>query len=394
MTLDYQKVSEQVQLLGAEAPARLLRLKELRQQARDLLMAHAGEAERLNRKIDTIVRLHDPNLRCARPAAGPQGTYESLNSTHALPPVPRQGTILAADGSQINPDRHAAVNFGLINIGSIQMSIGSTDAPRVSLQSELIFGDRLYSTEGTIGEAQLALMRDLRERKQLAELSDIASPPVFTFTDGPMELWGGRDAETSREFQKSMEEYREVLNRLEGLSVATAGYVDKPASNLVVRLLEVASLPEDQLPKTRATSPLRGVLDRGLLWDLLSPGERSSIFAIQSNSAKNYPGPLELHFFYLNVGRSGHPWLARVEVPSWVVSSPGMLDDLHSILLQQCRVLGNRPYPYLLHRAHEAALVTWQDRQQVAAMIEMELRSRGVDVGEASQKQALKDLER
>jgi len=209
-----------------------------------------------------------------------------------------------------------------------------------------------------------------------------------------MELWGGRDAETSREFQKSMEEYREVLNRLEGLSVATAGYVDKPASNLVVRLLEVASLPEDQLPKTRATSPLRGVLDRDLLWDLLSPGERSSIFAIQSNSAKNYPGPLELHFFYLNVGRSGHPWLARVEVPSWVVSSPGMLDDLHSILLQQCRVLGNRPYPYLLHRAHEAALVTWQDRQQVAAMIEMELRSRGVDVGEASQKQALKDLER
>ncbi len=77
-----------------------------------------------------------------------------------------------------------------------------------------------------------------------------------------------------------------------------------------------------------------------------------------------------------------------------MVSSPGMLDDLHSILLQQCRVLGNRPYPYLLHRAHEAALVTWQDRQQVAAMIEMELRSRGVDVGEASQKQALKDLER
>jgi hypothetical protein len=203
------------------------------------------------------------------------------------------------------------VNFGLINIGAIQMSIASADASRVSIQSELIFGDQLYSKEGTIGEAQLALMRDLRERKKLAELSAIASAPVITFTDGPMELWGGRDSETSREFQKSMEEYREVLKRLEGLQVATAGYVDKPASNLVVRLLEVASLPDDQLNKMRETFPLRGVLDRDLFLELLGPGERSAIFAIQSNSAKNYPGSLELHFFYLNVGRSGHPWLAR-----------------------------------------------------------------------------------
>jgi hypothetical protein len=161
-----------------------------------------------------------------------------------------------------------------------------------------------------------------------------------------------------------------------------------------VRLLEVGSLPEDQLSKMRETFPLRGVLDRDLFRDLLKPGERSAIFAIQSISAKNYPGSLELHFFYINVGRSGHPWLARVEVPAWVVSTPGMLDNLHAILVQQCQVLGNRPYPYLLHRAHEAALVTWQDRQQVAAMIEMELRKQGVEVGEASQKQALKELGR
>lgn len=69
-----------------------------------------------------------------------------------------------------------------------------------------------------------------------------------------------------------------------------------------------------------------------------------------------------------------------------------MLDQLHAILVQQCRILGNRRYPYLLHRAHEAALVTWQDRQQVSSMIELELRQRGLEVGEASHKQALKDL--
>jgi NurA domain len=101
---------------------------------------------------------------------------------------------------------------------------------------------------------------------------------------------------------------------------------------------------------------------------------------------------LELHFFYLNVGRMGKPWLARVEVPGWVVASQELLDNLHAVLVEQCRSLGSRPYPYLLHRAHETALVSLEEREQVTQMIALEYRRLGVPFQGQSNKQANKDL--
>ena len=69
-----------------------------------------------------------------------------------------------------------------------------------------------------------------------------------------------------------------------------------------------------------------------------------------------------------------------------------MLDFLHATLVQQCRVMGSRPYPYVLHRAHEAAVVKLEEKDQVTQMIVNELHRRGVEVGEMSNKQVAKDL--
>ncbi len=170
-----------------------------------------------------------------------------------------------------------------------------------------------------------------------------------------------------------------------------AGYVDKPAANLLVRLLEVATLPEDELQNVRKIHPLLGVTDRALLENRLAPGERSAVYAMQSRSAVQYQDVLALHFFYLNVGRDGHPWLARVEMPAWVVEDPVQLDALHAILVAQCQILGSRPFPYALHRAHEAAVVTLDEGQQVREMIMHELLNRGVQLGSKSNKQVAKD---
>jgi hypothetical protein len=174
--------------------------------------------------------------------------------------------------------------------------------------------------------------------------------------------------------------------------VTTAGYVDKPSANLVVRLLEIVETPLADLPQIKDCHPLRGVSDLYIYRDLLAPGERSAIFAMQSQSVKNYTGPLGLHFFYLNVGREGHPWLARVEIPAWVADNPEMLDHLQAVLVHQCQLMGSRPYPYLLHRAHETAVVTQEEKAQVTQMIALELRRRGVEVGEQSYKQSAKGL--
>jgi hypothetical protein len=216
---------------------------------------------------------------------------------------------------------------------------------------------------------------------------------VITFTDGPVELWGVRDAspEETTTFQESMAQYLQALSQLAEMEAITAGYVDKPAANLVVRLLEVAwAVPED-LANIRRYQPLRGVTDKVLFRDLLAPGERSAVFALQSQSARSYPGLLALHFFYLNVGRPGRPWLARVEIPAWVAETPQALDALHAVLIDQCRIMGTRPYPYLLHRAHETAVVSLDERDQVTQMIIMELRQRGVSIEGPSHKQFAKD---
>jgi len=391
MALDFQQVREQVKKLGEDASARANGLRDARTLAFESLRKNACEYERLNGIVEGIIHKYDPNLRCALPAQGPGGDSEPLDAHFPLPALPVRATILAADGSQIAPDRHAAVDYSLINVGSIQMRLGKPDSPELTVTSELIYGDVLYSGTGVLTDARLALQRDLKERSRLVALAEQVEAPVITFTDGPIELWGSADVESGDEFRKSLETYLQVLNRLKELGVTTAGYVDKPAANLVIRLLEVAMLPKELLAEVKKTYPLKGVSDRYLFQDLLKPGERSAIFAIQSRSALKYQDNLALHFFYLNVGRSGHSWPVRVEVPAWVAQNQEMLDNLHSVLVHQCRILANRPYPYLLHRAHEAAVVSLEEKDQVTQMIALELRQRGVEVDEISNKQFAKD---
>jgi len=376
--------------MGKSAPARQEELRIKREEALALLQNYAGEIEELRRKVREAV-LQDASLRCALPVLLPDSTPQPLDGHFPLPSLPAQATILAADGSQINLDRHAEVEYGLVSVGAIQMRLGSPQPPSTTVRCELIHDEQLEN----LTEASLALKRDLKERSMLVELAAQAPAPVITFTDGPMELWGSKDAtsaEQASEYQQSLKQYLGVLDQLCSLGAITAGYVDKPSANLVVRLLEVARAAPEDLRDLRQYRPLRGVSDWYIYKVLLEPGQRSSIFAMQSQSAKNYPGLSALHFFYLNVGRLGHPWLARVEAPGWVIGNQTRLDSLHAVLVDQCRILGGRPYPYLLHRAHETALVSHQERDQVTNMIVLELRKRGIDIEGISQKQAVKNL--
>ena len=117
------------------------------------------------------------------------------------------------------------------------------------------------------------------------------------------------------------------------------------------------------------------------------------MFGIQSSSEKNYKGALSLHFFYLNVGTDGHPWPVRVEIPKWVADDEAKLNLLHATLVSQCRVMGSKPYPYLLHRAHETAVVKMEEKQQIEQLLALELRRNNEDVDDGSFKQSAKDLQ-
>ncbi|MCL5429287.1 MAG: DNA double-strand break repair nuclease NurA [Chloroflexi bacterium] len=386
MPLDFISVKQQIREIAKNAPAEAERINRLRSQARDLLAANADKGAALRARVEQAARL-DSWLRSAKP------TDEPLTSAHPLPKAPAQATVVAADGSQINPNRHQAVNYFLVNIGAITMLAGSGQPPNLRTDSYLHFAE--YSASGTYSDDQVGLERDKGERVLLAQLAAAAKEqPVITLTDGPLELWGGRsrDPEEIASFEKNLNKYLEALEALHKTGAATAGYVDKPRADLVVRALEVAATPDTQLADIRKQRPLRGVTDNDLFAGILKPGERSAIFGLQTHLSDRYADSLALHFFYLNVGSEKAPWLARVEIPAWVMANSDSLNALHAVLMQQCGILAGRPYPYVLHRAHEIAIVSREEKEQLTNMLVGELQAQGVHVGSASHKQALKDL--
>ncbi|HEX9013128.1 MAG TPA: DNA double-strand break repair nuclease NurA, partial [Anaerolineaceae bacterium] len=85
------------------------------------------------------------------------------------------------------------------------------------------------------------------------------------------------------------------------------------------------------------------------------------------------------------------PYLARVELPAWVAEDAQAVDLLHAALVSQSRVLGARPYPYALHRAHEVAVVSLAEKDQLEQMLLAEMARRGMPPGEKSNKQIHKD---
>jgi hypothetical protein len=383
MTIDYQQVIQKIREIAAGAKQSDEQINARRLRASSLLEAHAKRLDELLHKVEQACE-HDPGLRCALPVS------EHLNASFELPDLPPRVTLIAADGSQINPDRHAAIFFSLINVGAIVFEPGSGKTPDIYTFSDLKYGEELYTDAGIIGEDLIALGRDLAERQKLLDLAANYPAPVVALTDGPVEVWGPKDG-SSEAYRRTLETHLLVLSRLQDRDVTLGGVVDKPGANLVVRLLEIAEMHLEDLKDIRKKSSLRGVSDRWLFRQL-PPGARSAVFGLQSSSRAHYKGVLALHFFYLNTSSDPHPNLVRVEIPAWVAQDESKLNMLHATLISQCRILGARPYPYILHRAHEIAVVKLQEKQQVEQMLMLELRKAGTEVGELSSKQSAKGL--
>ena len=386
MSLDFQQVRQQIQQLAEGAPAREERRRNLLEEADRLLTRHAMDLDYLREKVERAAA-QDQYFRSAVPVS------EALNDSFPLPDMPAEATLIAADGSQINPDRHLGIEYCLVNVGAIQMSLGQHNAPTTTIQSTLYYGEEIFSMQEKI----VALIRDTREREILADLAKGISGTVVTFTDGPVELWGREvalDTEEKQDEKKFFQRYQDALAELHKHKTITSGYVDRPRSDLLIRLLELA-------PDTKKTADarknrwLRGILDTEILEQIIRPGERSAIFELLSPTSKKYRSIFSLHFFYLNVSlNEGKPMLARVEFPAWVAQDPSMVNALHAILVQQCQIVPTKQYPYLLTRADETAVVSLDEKEQVDRMIAQEMYKRGVGFAEKSQKQQSKEIAR
>ena len=387
MPVNLLDIQRKLKDFSAQANAHQQAITHRHQELLNLMEGYANRLGELREIVDRAAS-RVPNLRCAVPRD------EALDLVVPKPVLPRKATVLAADGSQINPSRHARVAFCVINVGVVKMELDSGRAPEIHRQSHLLDYDALFQPGGwMISEGMVALKRDLREREALVEFAGELEPPAISMTDGPLELF--QEPQESEEYNRTLDRYLEVLGRLHSLGLMTIGYVDKPGSDLVGRLLELAQISDDDLRDYQHQGRrFAGVSDVLLFQDLLrSPGDRSAFFMIYSKTALRFGKDLLPHFFYLNVGQPGKPHLARVEIPGWVANDPEKVGLLQAVLTEQAAILGTRPYPYILHRAHEVAVVTMPEHQHVEEMIVAEFSRRGIPLGEKSYKQFHKDLD-
>ncbi len=197
------------------------------------------------------------------------------------------------------------------------MRCGSTEPAKTYISSKLLFGPEIETPFGLITDATLALRRDMWERKILAQVASQAFSPLVTFTDGPIELYAGRVQEGTElsEYQKNLGDYLQELNKLCEMGVITVGYIDKPRSALVVRLLELLMLSEEELEEKPRPRPLNGVRDIYLIEQFLE-GRRA--FRSLCSTIRKYPniyrqsGPAFLLYKYRptrasHLGSGGNP---------------------------------------------------------------------------------------
>lgn len=289
----------------------------------------------------------------------------------------RQSVLVAVDGSQIMPDRHAPLLYYLLQMGGLLFTYNGK-APRSRTETSLHYEDEeLYDEEGQVITHQLGMRRAVAEMRFLAtlvgEVEAEAPRPILALTDGPL-LWpySGRSPE---EINALLPAYFAALGQMQERGGMPIGFVERPGGRPLVNLLRL-TLPDQE----RTAEPRRLLLtDQALMAHFLEPGQRSPWFRRASHlnqRHQRYGHPI--WFCYLHVGEPGYPVIARVEVPEWAARQPEWVQRMQRVLLHQSRVLGG--HPYALARAHELALVTTQDRQALDALLQRRLLETGVVV--------------
>src|SRR5207248_3307689 len=122
---------------------------------------------------------------------------EPLHSAFPAPPVPRDVTVVATDGSSIDLDRHGFAQCYLINVGGAVIRYGSRPAATLTSRATLYYRDEdLYlDDDGARVHVQGALVdlkRTLAEQQRALELADIARDvgiPAVALAFGTLLLW-------------------------------------------------------------------------------------------------------------------------------------------------------------------------------------------------------------
>ena len=369
-----------------------LRLEQVAGQLPGLVARYKQQLEAMNRGIDAAEAAArewaaDPDagnrrIEQAMASATEQQPYATVYAGESPaaaydPPPFAPVTVVAADGSSIEPDRFAAVQCYVLNTGAVVLPYG-TGTP-ASLGSVAAIGPELPPDEAE-DEARedtaarswgVNLRRDVCELEAGAAMAAEAvdGGPVVLLLDGTLLPW---DLDSRQIPQRMREDLaaatREALDGVAalGADVSMGAYISTSRSRDVVTSLRALA------PGEQGSWPLA---DSQVFGRLLQHGQRSAVFRARSERTqlveKLFQPAHQVCFFYLRYGAD----IARVEVPHWATDSV-RLGRLHATLVNQCDRCGG--YPRALQEAHEQAVISGGDRQQFSILLEREADRHGL----------------
>lgn len=317
--------------------------------------------------------------------AQPLGPLDRHTPPSACPP---DFSVIAADGSNIPPDRHSPVRYYVINTGTAVLTYGRSPSAHLQAHAVLYHHDealyfdpvtRLQPVEGNRLSARMAIA----ELQALRAAARSVPAPAVALVDGSLILWS-LQSEPGEIRARLLREYLTTLDWFARHRIPVAGYISDPGSFELANALRLYLCPESPSECRRCWETTAGDLrlcyelhhfrDPALLFGVLAEDERTCLFASSSQILQDY-GAHTVRFFYLRAGDE----IVRVEIPAWVAEEPDLLELLHAVICDQCQRSGwQPPYPPALHEAHEQAVISTADRELVDCLIEEELARRGV----------------
>jgi hypothetical protein len=384
LTLELNKLTTQVDDMGRIMVNRRDDAQDRSARAHELLLEHAEVTEELERKIARAREVDE-----WRRGAIPMG--KRLDETVAPGIAPDNYILIAADGSQIYPDRHAAATYFLLNTGTIVFRCGTGQAPTVSSTPQVFYADEeLYDENGEVhGADYVSAQRNRLEIKALADLAEAertalggdVSVPIICVLDGPLLPWMRPNPENNQAINEEIDFFVHQLARLRKAGAIPVGYVDRPGSAYVLRILELIGLPIEKITReTLREGRFRQLADR-MLFHGLRPAHRTGMFEPNSNTNDRYQhrsGGDRIAFVYANMAQQAgadNAGIARLEVPGWIAQDPAKLDIALLALYANCEPV---PYPYVLARSHELAVVTQAEKADLETMLVQVMMRNGI----------------
>lgn len=284
------------------------------------------------------------------------GWEGDLAQIKQLNPILLNYTVVASDGSQIYPDRHAGTSCYLINTGVVTLCYNQQSS--ASFSNQPYFFTNTSKLEGNVADGVDCLRHELELADGITAISKLyasGARDLVYLADGSLIAWhleGVYDDLAA----KSLANYLKQLQYFYQQKVPFLGYISLPNSKDLINLAKAKICNFDASFKV-ADDSLNSVVDADFLAQILQPWQMTIWFRSQCSAVDGWPNELWPYFSYLHTGDE----VARLEVPAWVVQQPSLLEFVLQVVIDQ--VQKGHGYPIALAEAHQQAVIKSPEKE-------------------------------